>query len=619
MDSVAIVVPTLVRADRLEACLASIQAHAGAADVRVYNNWTHKGVAQVCAFFACSTGPTRFAILPHPDNLGCAGSWNAGLKAHWDRGHEWAVVMNDDVELLPGTVDALRAAIESGLDLAWSSESMACFAIHRRATDAIGWFDENLWPAYHEDEDFTHRMRLAGLRCGDAKAEVKHTRTSTLNYSDLLWFQHRMRLDHQNLLYYGRKWGGVPNFEKFTRPFNDLKVGLDFFPEPKKKSMGVKLDAKDRVVLDQSRPFSVRLYGSFLTNGSFGRVSQGLRQGLTELGLLAGSVELDAFDADEIAEAPGREATIGLYAGNPSFISVMASQGAHDMNFAILAPNSSWLPEVLVQSMRERAAIVSPSSWGADVLREYGAERFPPIRHGIAPSFRVLPGSENLGKTYQDGHFQALHLSSTHRQRKGTAELFQAWMNLAGAGKLGKSPLLVAVVDAPEGSYPEAEKSPFIAFSSRRLEGSDDSMPAIYQSFHLIVQPSRGEGFGMVPIEARACGIPVVATACTGHSEHMVPEPPGCVTVATGPLTPIDDGPGAMAPELTVKAIEDALEHAYNTWPELFRASRANAEATAKHWSWSNQTRTWLKEMGLYKGEEQWISSSSLESTSSSS
>lgn len=619
MNSVAIVVPTLVRADRLEACLSSIESHASLADVRVYNNWTHQGVARVCAYFACSPGPTDYTILAHPENLGCAGSWNAGLKAHWEHGHEWAIVMNDDVELLPGTVDALRAAIEGGLDLAWSSESMACFAIHRRTTDAIGWFDENLWPAYHEDEDFTHRMRLAGLRCGDSGAEVKHSRSSTLNYSDLLWFQHRMRLDHQNLLYYGRKWGGVPNFEKFTRPFNDLKVGLDFFPEPKKKFMGVKLDAKDRVVLDSRRPFSVRLYGSFLTNGSFGRVSQGLKEGLSELGLLAGTVELDAFDADEIADAPGRDATIGLYAGNPSFISVMASQGSHDMNFAILAPNSSWLPEVLVQSMRERAAIVSPSSWGADVIASYGAGRFSPIRHGIAKTFRVLPGSESLADTYAAGHFMALHLSSTHRQRKGTAELFEAWMRLAEAGKLGPSPRLVAVVDAPPGSYPEAEKSPFITVLTQRIEGSDEAMPAVYQSFHLVCQPSRGEGFGMVPVEARACGVPVVATACTGHSEHMVPEPPGCVTVATGPLAPIDDGPGAMAPELTVKAVEDALERAYRTWPELFSAARSNAEATAKHWSWSNQTKTWLREMGLHKGEEQWISSSSLESMSSSS
>lgn len=603
MHTVAIVVPTLVRADRLEACLSSIEGHAGVADVLVYNNWTHQGVARVCATFACSNGPTNYTILPHPENLGCAGSWNAGLKAHWEAGHEWAIVMNDDVELLPGTVSALRSAIEGGLDLAWSSESMACFAIHRRVTDAIGWFDENLWPAYHEDEDFTHRMRLAGLRCGDGHAEVKHSRSSTLNYSDLLWFQHRMRLDHQNLLYYGRKWGGVPNFEKFTRPFNDSKAGLDFFPEPKKKSMGVKLDAKDRVVLDSRRPFSVRLYGSFLTNGSFGRVSHGLREGLDELGLLAGTVELDAFDADEIAEAPGREATIGLYAGNPSFISVMASQGAHDMNFAIVAPNSSWLPEALVQGMRERAAIVSPSSWGAGVLASYGAERFPPIRHGIAKTFRILPGSEALAKSYAEGHFRALHLSSTHRQRKGTAELFAAWIRLAEAGKLGLSPLLVAVVDAPQGSYPEAEKSPYVALTTRRIDGSDKSMPAIYQSFHVVCQPSRGEGFGMVPVEARACGIPVVATACTGHSEHMVPEPPGCVTVATGALAPMDDGPGALAPGLTVEAVEASLERAHRTWPELFAAARASAEATADHWSWANQTRTWLREMGLHKGE----------------
>jgi glycosyltransferase involved in cell wall biosynthesis len=126
-------------------------------------------------------------------------------------------------------------------------------------------------------------------------------------------------------------------------------------------------------------------------------------------------------------------------------------------------------------------------------------------------------------------------------------------------------------------------------------------MALIYQSCHLVCQPSRGEGFGMCPLEARACGVPVVATATTGHSDHMSPQPAGCVVVATGDDSPINDGPGALAPSLSVEAVEAALEEAYKSWRELHRAALEAAPAVAEEWSWANQTKRWLKDMELWR------------------
>ena len=46
-------------------------------------------------------------------------------------------------------------------------------------------------------------------------------------------------------------------------------------------------------------------------------------------------------------------------------------------------------------------------------------------------------------------------------------------------------------------------------------------MASYLGGFDLVCQPSRAEGFGLVPLEARACGVPVAATLCTGHADHM--------------------------------------------------------------------------------------------------
>jgi len=50
-----------------------------------------------------------------------------------------------------------------------------------------------------------------------------------------------------------------------------------------------------------------------------------------------------------------------------------------------------------------------------------------------------------------------------------------------------------------------------------------DAIPAWYQALDLFVAPQRWEGFGLTPIEAMACGVPVVATT-VGAFEELVTE-----------------------------------------------------------------------------------------------
>jgi glycosyltransferase involved in cell wall biosynthesis len=114
-------------------------------------------------------------------------------------------------------------------------------------------------------------------------------------------------------------------------------------------------------------------------------------------------------------------------------------------------------------------------------------------------------------------------------------------------------------------------------------------LTAMLRFAHLVCQPSRGEGFGLVPLEARACGVPVVATACTGHTEHMQTGTPGVTVVAHGPLGPIDDYPGALAPTVSSDDVCEALDRAYARWPELASEAQASADAVRSEWSWQKK------------------------------
>jgi len=87
-------------------------------------------------------------------------------------------------------------------------------------------------------------------------------------------------------------------------------------------------------------------------------------------------------------------------------------------------------------------------------------------------------------------------------------------------------------------------------------------MPRWYQALDLFVAPQRWEGFGLTPLEAMACGVPVVATT-VGAFEELV------LDGQTGFLVPPGDA-GAIAqaigwlldnPELTAKQARAARAH----------------------------------------------------------
>jgi glycosyltransferase involved in cell wall biosynthesis len=54
---------------------------------------------------------------------------------------------------------------------------------------------------------------------------------------------------------------------------------------------------------------------------------------------------------------------------------------------------------------------------------------------------------------------------------------------------------------------------------------SDAEMHQLYNSHHALVYPSWGEGFGFIPIEAAATGMPVITPhVWAPYSDHLVPE-----------------------------------------------------------------------------------------------
>ena len=219
---ITLVVPTLNRYDRLEAMLDSVSASTVKPDQIIIIDNGRKLLYKPFLF-----RHNNLDIYIPQTNLGVAGSCNQALRMVKD----WWFHCNDDVELEATLIEKMVAAIE--LDTTSTmfipdygvGSAFSVFMMHKRIIDGIGWWDESFFPIYFEDNDFGYRMNLAGIKRRVVEGCKYHHHTSS-SVKGLPPDQQEMH--HQNFRklqdYYISKWGGPPEQERFSRPFDGGSV-----------------------------------------------------------------------------------------------------------------------------------------------------------------------------------------------------------------------------------------------------------------------------------------------------------------------------------------------------------------------------------------------------------
>jgi len=120
----------------------------------------------------------KFTHLRMPANLGVAGSWNLGIKS-FPYAHRWFVVSND-VEFKPGALEQLSQARRDEITLTGSAPHWQAFALGDEAVNDIGLFDESLFPAYFEDNDYARRAEFVGVNIRLLDLKIRHDNSSTI-------------------------------------------------------------------------------------------------------------------------------------------------------------------------------------------------------------------------------------------------------------------------------------------------------------------------------------------------------------------------------------------------------------------------------------------------------
>lgn len=216
-----LVIPTLNRVDMLEKCIRSID-HEVALLVVIDNSG---GLTQYRREWF-SPLIKKSVFIGHP-NAGVAASWNEAIKLF---PADYWVFSNDDIEFRPGSLAEFEKAIDANKDSAAAIVAncgASLWAVTHRGLLKVGLFDENFYPAYLEDFDWFHRVKLAGEHILQAPGVLVNHHGSQTVKGGRQYQKENDRTFANNSEYYRQKWGGHWKHETFSRPFNDPQWPLD--------------------------------------------------------------------------------------------------------------------------------------------------------------------------------------------------------------------------------------------------------------------------------------------------------------------------------------------------------------------------------------------------------
>lgn len=163
----------------------------GVTRVCVFDNASDDGTQQWLS--ARAKGINQFHWWSTLKRKSLAACWNIMIQSMISANYRLFLILNNDVELLPKTAELLRNAMTThlragrsvglmtgisqvseselalwrpdmaALDNARPHPDFSCFLLNLDCIKTVGWFDEEYFPAYCEDNDYHVRMHRAGV------------------------------------------------------------------------------------------------------------------------------------------------------------------------------------------------------------------------------------------------------------------------------------------------------------------------------------------------------------------------------------------------------------------------------------------------------------------------
>jgi glycosyltransferase involved in cell wall biosynthesis len=218
------------------------------------------------------------------------------------------------------------------------------------------------------------------------------------------------------------------------------------------------------------------------------------------------------------------------------------------------------------------------------------------IPHGISPEFSIVE-RELTGK------FNFLHVGGDSKRKNAQMvvdaflELYEGNTDFQLVLKYNKFCYAECYVDD---QLVPAYKHPQIIGIPDNF--STEDLVALYHKCHCMVYPTMGEGFGMIPFEAIATGLPTIVTNLTGCADFAKYGIPLEATFVKADwqdhLYDCDTGEWASP---NFQQLLDLMEHVVNEYDDFKKYAVKSARVIHSEWSWSSVADKILNRYEFYQ------------------
>jgi GT2 family glycosyltransferase len=230
---IAVCIPAFSNAENIKNCIDSIlKSNKDTFDLTIllYNNSTKQDIIDICKEYAFEYNFIN--LFDYRVNRGCSITWNDAIEYVYHSNANFfssLIIVNDDIQFLEDSFVKFVNCVLSNPDIPVitsgdiNADGYSAFSYSRFAYEKVGYFDENIRPAYFEDADFVSRIEKLNLKQLEYKINIFHKISSSIPENDL-----RTEFDNIHLprtkSYYRSKWDnpilhkGYPT--NFVWPFN---------------------------------------------------------------------------------------------------------------------------------------------------------------------------------------------------------------------------------------------------------------------------------------------------------------------------------------------------------------------------------------------------------------